>query len=108
MWMWGFCTWHLRGGQCHRKRRSPPGPVAVGGHLAAMHVDDALDDRKAQPGRALAGGGLCGKPLEAAEQPSEVLGRQARALVGDADDGVVVMPGDQQRDLAADRTILDG
>jgi len=29
---------------------------------------------------------VCGQPLEAAEQSSEIFGRQASALVGDADD----------------------
>ena len=47
-----------------------------------MHVDDPLDDREAKAGRALARGRLGGEPLEAAEQPAEVLRRQAGALVG--------------------------
>jgi hypothetical protein len=70
------------------KGRALSGPGAVGGHLAAMHVDNALDDRKPEAGRAFAGGRFGGEPLEAAEQPAEVLRRQAGAFVGDADDGV--------------------
>ena len=96
-------------GQHDGEGRSLSGAAAVGGDLAAMHVDDALDDRKAEPGRAFAGGGFCGQPLEAAEQPSEILRRQAGAFVGDADDGVVRPRGSTStRDLAADRAVFDG
>src|SRR4030081_892315 len=74
-----------------------------------MHVDNALDDRQAEPGRALAGGWFGGKPLEPAEQASEIFRRQAGAFIGDADDGVVFfLMAHQHRDLAADRTVFDG
>src|ERR1700722_6721508 len=76
-----------------------PGSGAIGGYLAAMHVDDALDDRQPEAGRAFAGGGFGGQPLEAAEQSSEILGRQAGALVGDADDGVVLVVAHHHGDL---------
>src|ERR1700710_1494700 len=59
---------HFCRGQGHGEGRSLGGPGAVGGDLAAMHVDDALDDRKAETGRTLAGGGFGGQALEAAEQ----------------------------------------
>ena len=58
---------------------------------AVVKVDDALDDRKAEAGRALAAGRLGGEALEAPEQPRHVLRRQARPLVGDADDGASVL-----------------
>jgi len=57
---------------------------------------------------ALAGGRLGREPLEAAEQPAKVLRRQACALIGDANDGVVALVGDSHGDLAADLRIFDG
>ena len=81
-WLWVMSR-HLRRGQHDGEGRSLSGAGAFGGHLAAMHVDDALDDRKPEPGRAFAGGGLGRQPLEAAEQPAKILRRQAGALVGD-------------------------
>src|SRR4051794_26401465 len=81
------------------KGRALAGSRTVGGDLAAMHIDDALDDGKPQTGRTLAGGRFRREPLEAAEQPPEVFRRQAGAFVGDADDSAVVVVGDQQRDL---------
>src|SRR5213076_1970783 len=93
---------------CNGKRRSLSGSGAVRSHMAAMHVYDALDDRQAQPRRTLAGGGLCGQPLEAAKQSPEILRRQAGALVGDADDGAVAFMGNENRNLAADRRVFDG
>src|SRR3979490_2769481 len=98
LWLMSGCG---RGGQYNGEGRALTGPGAVGDHLAAMHVDDALDDGKPKPSRTFAGRRFCGKPLEAAEQASEVLRRQARAFVGHADDGVGVVVSYQQRDLAA-------
>src|SRR4051812_12452409 len=82
--------------------------LAVGGDGAAMHVDDALDDRKPEAGRAFAGGRLGRKPLETTEQPAEVLGRQPGALVADADHGVAGVVIDHERNPAADRAVFDG
>ena len=65
-----------------------------------MHVDDALDDGEPKAGRAFAGGGFGGETLEAAEQPAEILRRQAGALVGDADRDIVLFNGDLDGDLA--------
>ena len=47
----------------------------------AVQLDDALDDREAEPGRALAAGGLGREPLKAAEQPAYILGRKAGPVV---------------------------
>src|SRR5688572_8505776 len=77
-----FVSWHR---QLDREGRTLAGAGAFGDDLAAMHVDDALDDGEAEAGRAFARRGLGGKPLEAAEQPRQVLRREACALVGDAD-----------------------
>src|SRR3981189_1409139 len=88
--------------------RPRPGPAAIRGHVATMHVDNALDDRKPEARRAFASGGVRGTPLEAAEQSSQILGRQAGAFVGDADDGAVLLATHHYRYLAADRTVFDG
>src|SRR4051812_44792437 len=82
--------------QCDGKGRALSGPGTVGGDLAAMHIDDALDNRKPQTGRTLSGGWFRREPLEAAEQSSEVFRRQAGAFVGDADDRAVLVVGNQQ------------
>src|SRR6185437_6123977 len=95
-------------GQDDGEGRSLVGAVAFGGDFAAMHVDDTLDDREPKARRAFARGRLGGEALEAAEQAAEILGREARALVGDADERVVVVMADADGDLAADRTVLDG
>jgi hypothetical protein len=76
--------------------------------MAAMHVDDAFDDRKPKTGRAFTGGRFSGEPLEAAEQSPKIFGREACAFIGDADDGVFLLVIHQHSDLAADRTIFDG
>src|SRR4051794_15025214 len=109
MMMCGF--WLMSGygrRQYDGKGRALSGAAAVGGDLATMHVDDALYDRKSEPGRAFAGGRLCRQPLEAAEQPAEVFRRQPGAFVGNADGRGVVLMGHEQCDLAADRAIFDG
>src|SRR4051812_11961417 len=97
MMMWGLWLMSGRGcrGQHDGEGRSLPGAGAVGDDLAAMHVDDAFDDRKPEAGRTFAGGRFCRKPLEPAEQASKVLRRQACALVGHADDGMGVVVGHQ-------------
>src|SRR3954470_19530713 len=88
--------------------RALAGALALGGHLAAVHVDNTLDDGQPKPGRALAGGRLCRQPLEPAEQAAEILRRQAGALVADADDGVAAFMAHDDADLAADRRVFDG
>src|ERR1700723_2180716 len=99
---------HIRRGQYYREGRSLSRPGAVGRHLAAMHVNDTLDDRKPETGRAFAGGGFRREPLEGAKQSSEIFRRQAGAFIGDADHGLVLLAVDQHRNLAADRTVFDG
>src|ERR1700734_1153758 len=99
-WLW-VMSGGLGYGQHGCEGRSLSGAGAVGGDLAAMHVDDALDDRQAQASRAFPGGGFGREPLEAAEQPSEILRRQAGALVGDTDHGVVLLMVHHHGDLAA-------
>src|SRR5438876_11067130 len=76
--------------------------------MAAMHIDDAFDDRQAEARRTFSGRRLGREPLEAAEQPAEILRREAGALVGDADHRVAALMGDGHRDLAADRRVFDG
>ena len=71
--------------------------------MAAMHVDDTLDDRQSKAGRAFPGRRLGRQPLEPAEQPAEIFRRQSGALIGNTDDGVAALMGDAYRDLAADR-----
>src|ERR1044072_2268914 len=108
--MWGL--WLMSGccvcRQCNGESRTLSGSRTVGGDLAAMHIDDTLYDGKPQPCRTLAGGRLRREPLKPAEQPSEVLRRQPRALIRDPDDRVVVVMRHQQRYLAADRAVFDG
>src|ERR1700744_3163774 len=64
-WLW-LISWRLGGVQRNGEGRPLSGAGALGGHLAAMHVDNALDDRQAEAGRAFAGGGLGREALEAA------------------------------------------
>ena len=64
-----------------------PGPSLVASMRAAVQLDDALGDRQAEPGRALAAGRLRREALEAAEQPRHVLRREPGALVAHADRG---------------------
>src|SRR6185437_12538061 len=87
-WFW-LMSRRLGRWQHHGESRSLSGTGTFGGYLTAMHVDDALDDRKAEPGRTFAGGRLCRKPLEATEQPPEIFRRKASPFIGDADNGVV-------------------
>src|SRR5690349_17307090 len=98
---------HLGRGQGDGEGRALAGALALGRHLAAMHVDNTLDDGKPKPRRALARGRLGGQPLEPAEQAAEIFRRQAGAFVADPDDGVAGLMGDGDADLAADRRILD-
>src|ERR1700730_743615 len=106
-WLW-LMSGRGRCRQYDSEGRTLSGPGAVGGDFAAMHIDDALDDGKPEPGRAFAGRRLCRQPLEAAEQASKVLRRKAGAFVGDADDCVFIVVGHQQSDFAADWAVLDG
>ncbi len=61
-----------------------------------------------EPGRRLAAGRLRRQALEAPEQARHIVRRQARALVGDADDGLAVLCGDAHLDAAAERAVFDG
>ena len=88
--------------------RALPGPALSAVDLAAMHIDDPLDDRQAEAGRAFAGGGFGGQALEAAEQPAEIFRRQAGALVGDVDQRRPPSRVTSDRDLAAERAVFDG
>src|SRR4051794_37753863 len=103
-WLWVMvsASRHFGRGKGDGEGRAFAGARAVGGHLAAMHVDDTLDDGQSKPRRALAGGRFCRQPLEPAEQATEVLRRQAGALVADADDGIAAVMADRDADLAAD------
>src|SRR3954453_16457684 len=74
--------------------RALAGALALGGHLATMHIDNTLDDGQPKPGRALAGGRFCRHPLEPAERTARILRRQGCALGGDADDGVPALMAD--------------
>src|ERR1700743_3293412 len=91
--------------QCNCEGGTLPGPTAFGRDLAAMHIDDTLDDRKTQARRALAGRGLGGPALEAPEQPAKIFRRKAGALVDDADRGLVAFLADLHRNPAADRAV---
>ena len=57
-----------------------------------MHVDDALDDRKAEAGGAFAGSRFGGKPLKTPEQAAEILGRfqrlSAKPTAGESSTGL--------------------
>src|SRR5207244_3920485 len=79
-----------------------------GRYLAAVHVDNAFYDREAETGRALAPRWLRRQPLEATEQPADVLGRQACTVVGHVDQHLAVATGDAQHDLTSDRRVFDG
>src|SRR5436305_10174130 len=102
-WLWVMGSVHFSRGKRDGEGRSLAGSVAVGGHLAAMHVDNTLDDGQPKPCRALAAGRFCRQPLESAEQASEILRRQPGALVADADDGAVGLMGHRDDDLAGNR-----
>src|SRR4051794_26561552 len=108
-----MCGFWLMSGYGRRRQHdgeggAGAGALAVGGDGAAVHVDDALDDGKPEAGRTFAASRLGREPLETAEQPAEVLGRQPGALVADPDHGVAGVVADQQRDPAADRAVFDG
>src|SRR5579859_871681 len=94
--------------QCDGECRALSRPAAIGSDLAAMHVDDTLDDRKTQARRALARRGFGGQPLEASEQPAKTFRRKTGALVDNADRGLVAFLADLHRNLAADRAVFDG
>ena len=86
-----------------------PGPGLSARDRAAMQFDDALDDREAEAGRALAGGRLGGQPLEAAEQARHVLRREAGPVVRDTSMTISSSSGaHRELDRAADRAVLDG
>src|SRR3569832_1775471 len=91
-------------GECGALSRS----AAMGRDLAAMHIDDPLDDREAKVGRTLASCRFGGQPLEPSEQPAEIFWRKACAFVDDADSGLAVRLVDLHRNLAADRAVFDG
>src|SRR5215207_719195 len=82
-------------------------PAAVGVQPAAVQVDDPLGDRKTEPRRGLAAGGFCGQALETAEKARQVLGREARAAVANADDGLASGARQSDRDRALWRSVFD-
>src|SRR5262249_26332065 len=91
---------HLEGGALARTGAFDLDPTAV-------QIDDALDDRKTEPGRGFARSRLGRKPLEAPEQPGNVFRREAGPLIPDFDDYTAAVAADQEADGAADRTVFD-
>ena len=91
-----------------RTWRRLPGPSTFHEDAAAVKVDDALGDREAEAGGALAAGRLGGKPLEAAEEPRHVLRRQPGAPIGHADRGDLVAALEPDVDAGAGRAVFDG
>src|SRR5262249_7703452 len=75
--------------------------------LAAVELDEALDDREAEPGALLALGRLAAALLVAAEELREVLGRDPLAGVLDGDLDLRAEAADLDRDHVALARELD-
>src|SRR6185295_3782591 len=94
--------------QCHLERRALSRARAFNRDPPTVQIDDTLDDRKAEAGRAFARGRLRRKPLETAEQSGNIFRRKACPLVADLNQYTAVLLSDQEVDGSAERAILDG
>src|SRR5918993_3286834 len=91
-----------------RELRAETGTEALGRGSPAMKLGNPLDDRKAEAGGPLSRRRLGRQPLESAENPREILGRQAWPVVAYAANHSGTIGRNRNLDRAADRRILDG
>src|SRR5262249_43389298 len=87
--------------------RALAGAVAFRADTATMQLDNALDDRQAEPGRALATRRFGGQALETTEQARHVVRREPGALVLDADRDATAVNAHRQLHPASDWRVLD-
>src|SRR6266849_3483700 len=75
--------------------------------LAAMHLDDLLNDREAQAGPGYRLGGAAADPPEAFEDMLDLVRRDAQPGVGDADERKTAVGAGRQRHRPAIGRVLD-
>src|SRR5205807_7729194 len=75
---------------------------------AAVRLGEMLDDGEAQAAAALVAGAALVHPVEALEDASQRLRRDADAGVADLDQRVAALPRQAQQHLAARPVVLDG
>src|SRR5882757_438133 len=101
MWSW------RRQGQMDREDRAAAWPIACCFDIASMKLDYAFDNRESEASGTFTCRWSCRQPLEAAEQPRQVILRQASPFVPYLDFGAVRLDRQRKFDMAARRAILD-
>src|SRR5262249_41202521 len=99
-----FVAWR---GKADDEGRTLTGTGAFGADAAAVQLDDALDDGKAEAGRTLTTGRLRRQALETPEQAGHVVGGKAGPFVAHAQHRRLRLHTHRNFDSAADRTVLD-
>src|SRR4051812_25575273 len=89
-----------------QRERAAPARLTLDADEPAVAAHDVVHDRESEPGALRPRAGVAGYPIELPEDPPLQLRRNADPAVGDADDPVLPVARDLDRDVAVLRRIL--